>query len=122
MERITSLNLSATLLPRQPRTLVACFATRAESWPMFYLVATRTPLICNLLAPMRQNFAISLVKLHEVPASPFLQPVKAQLNGSVNLGCTIHSSQFWITSKLAAGTLFPIIQIINESVEEALIQ
>ena len=39
-----------------------------------------------------QDFALPLTELHEIPVSPFLQPIKVSLDGSVTLCCISHSS------------------------------
>lgn len=55
------------------------------------------------------------VELHEVPVSLCLQSVEVPLNGSMILWYINHS-QVWVIYKLAMGTLFPIVQIINQDV------
>ncbi|KAK4828308.1 hypothetical protein QYF61_025320 [Mycteria americana] len=64
-----------------------------------------------------KDFAL-LVELHEVSISLLLQPVEVPLDGSTTLWHTSCSSQFGVICKLAEGTLCPIIQIINEDVEQ----
>lgn len=48
----------------------------------------------GVILPQVQHFAFTLVELHEVPANPFLQPVKVTLDGSMTLWCINHSFQF----------------------------
>ena len=64
------------------------------------------------------DFALPLVELHEPPVSPFFQPVKVPLDGSTTFWSINHSSQFCVISRLAEGTLCPIIQIINEGIKQ----
>lgn len=66
--------------------------------------------------PCGQDFAFSLVELHEVPISPYLQPVNVPLEDSTTLWCISH--YFLVCVKLAEGTLCPIIQIINEDFKQ----
>lgn len=66
--------------------------------------------------PCGQDFAFSLVELHEVPISPYLQPVNVPLEDSTTLWCISH--YFLICVKLAEGMLCPIIQIINEDFKQ----
>jgi len=40
------------------------------------------------------------------------------VDGSAASWCISHSLQFYVISKLAKGTLCPIIQIINEDIEQ----
>ncbi|KAK4816773.1 hypothetical protein QYF61_022771 [Mycteria americana] len=61
-----------------------------------------------------QDGALPLVELHEVPVRPFLQPAQVPLDGSMILWCISYFAQFCVISKLAEGTLCPIIHIINE--------
>ena len=65
-----------------------------------------------------QDSAILLVELHTIPVGPFLQPVHVPLDVSATLWCISCSSQFCVSSKLAEGTLCPIIQIINGDVNQ----
>ncbi|GAB0185708.1 mitochondrial enolase superfamily member 1 [Grus japonensis] len=64
-----------------------------------------------------QDLAL-LVELHEVPVSLFLQHVEVPLDGSTTLWHISHSSQHNVICRLAEGTFCPIIQIINEDVEQ----
>jgi len=57
-----------------------------------------------------QDPALALAELHQVP----LQPVLVLLDGSTAFWCTSHSSQFWVISRLAEGTLRPFIQVTDE--------
>ncbi|KAK4832374.1 hypothetical protein QYF61_022229 [Mycteria americana] len=69
-----------------------------------------------------QDFALLLVELHEIPVSPFLQPVKVPLDGSTTFWPISHSSQFCVISKLVKDELCLIIQIINEDAHQDWIQ
>ena len=71
-------------------------------------------LVHGFVLPEGQDFALPLVECHEVPVSPFLQPVKVPLDGSVTLWCISHSSQFCVIHKSAECELCPIMQIIND--------
>ncbi|KAK4826730.1 hypothetical protein QYF61_010983 [Mycteria americana] len=72
----------------------------------------------GIVPPQVQDFALSLDELHEVPVSPFLQPVQVPLDVSTTLWCVSHSSQLCAISILAEDALCSIIQIINEYVEQ----
>ena len=77
------------------------------------------PILVHEVIPLQvQDFVFSFDGLHEIPVSPFLQPVEVPLDGSMTLWCISRSSQFCVISKLAHGALCPIIQIINEDVEQ----
>lgn len=51
-----------------------------------------------------QDLALSIVELHRVPLSPFVQLVEVPLDGSATLWFVSHSSKFFVTSRLAEGT------------------
>ncbi|GAB0183594.1 mitochondrial enolase superfamily member 1 [Grus japonensis] len=68
--------------------------------------------------PQVQDPTLALVEFHLVPLYPTLQPVQVSLNGSAAFWCIGHSSRFCIISKLAEGTLCPLIQVIDEYVKE----
>ena len=72
----------------------------------------------GVVPPHIQDFSLPFAELYNIPVSSFLQPVKVLLNGSLTLWCISHSSQFCVISKLAEGTLCPIIQTVNEDVEK----
>ncbi|KAK4810954.1 hypothetical protein QYF61_013362, partial [Mycteria americana] len=78
-------------------------------------------LVHGVIPPLVQDLALPLVELHEIPVSPILQLVKVPLDGSMTLWHISCSSQFGVISKLAGDTLCPIIQIINEDVEQDLV-
>jgi len=60
----------------------------------------------QLSGPLQgQEFALPCAELHEGPVSPFFQPVKVPLDGSIKHWCISHCSQFCVVSKLAADTL-----------------
>jgi len=58
---------------------------------------------CGVVPPQVEDFALLVVELHEVPVSPFLQPVQAPLDGSTTLCCISSFSQFCAICKLAEG-------------------
>ncbi|KAK4818263.1 hypothetical protein QYF61_009968 [Mycteria americana] len=125
--RINSLNLLETLFLTQLRIPLAFLATRAHCWLTVNLLSTRTPrsfsvkLLFSWVAPSIygcMDFTILLVELHEVPFGPFLQPVEVPPDGSMTLWLISHSFQFCVVSKIAKGTLCPIILIINEAVKQ----
>ena len=99
---------------------------------MFNLVSIRTPssfpakLLSSWLPPSMfcawiYSIPVLLVELHETPVSPFLQPVMP-LDGSMILWFITQSSQFDVIRRCGGGTLCPIIQVINEDVEQDSIQ
>ncbi|PKU41784.1 hypothetical protein llap_7916 [Limosa lapponica baueri] len=59
---------------------------------------------------LSEGLYTSLVELHEVPVSLFLQSIEVPLTGYTNLWSTNSPSQFCITCRLAADALCPIIQ------------
>lgn len=63
-----------------------------------------------------QNFYFT--ELHEVPNNPFLQLIKIFLDVSMNLCCIRHSSHFYVICMHAEGTLYLIIQIVNDYVKQ----
>ena len=69
------------------------------------LIAQRPQLIFvhGVIPPQVQYFALALVELHEIPVSPFLQPFKVPLDGSMTLWCISHFCHFFVISKLAGG-------------------
>jgi len=46
----------------------------------------------NGIPPHLQDHSLPVAELHEIPVSPFLQPIKVSLDGSVTLCCISHSS------------------------------
>ena len=72
----------------------------------------------SILVLMVQDFPLLHVGHHEVPVSPFLQPVDVCLHGSTTLWCISHSCQFGVICRLAEGTLCPVIQIVNDIVKD----
>ena len=84
----------------------------------FQPVGPQHVLVDGVVPPQVQDFALPLVEQHEAPVSPFLQLVQVPLNGSTTLWCIGPSSQFGVICKLAEGALCPIIQIINEIVQQ----
>ena len=74
-------------------------------------------LVCRVVPHQVQDFALLLAELPEVSVSPFLQPVKLTLDGSMPLW-HVHSSQLCVIGKLAEGTLCPIVQITEEDVKQ----
>jgi len=75
----------------------------------FQLGGPRHALVHGVVPPLVQDSALPIVDLHQVPVSLVLRPVKNPLNGSTTLWRINHSSSFGVISKLAAGTLCPII-------------
>ncbi|KAK4831783.1 hypothetical protein QYF61_019096, partial [Mycteria americana] len=67
----------------------------------FQLCSPQHLRVHGVVPPQVQDFALPLVELHEVPASPFLQPVQVPLDGSTTLWCISHSSQCGVICKLA---------------------
>lgn len=62
-------------------------------------------LVQGLVPPRVQDLALPLGELHEVPASPSLQPVKPPLLGSTTLRRMSLSSRFCATCKRSEGVL-----------------
>jgi len=75
-------------------------------------------LVHVIVHPWVQDFALLLVDLHEVPVDPFLQPVEVSLDSIMTLWRISSFSSFCVVCKLAEGTRFPTIQIINEDVKQ----
>ncbi|KAK4831590.1 hypothetical protein QYF61_018350 [Mycteria americana] len=73
----------------------------------FQLGGPQCLLVPGVIPSQVSDLALLLIELHEVLASPFLQPVKVPLDASTTLWCISHSSQFCVISKLAEGTLCP---------------
>ncbi|PKU44133.1 hypothetical protein llap_5545 [Limosa lapponica baueri] len=86
--------------------MLFCQAASQVGGPQHILVNEADP-------PQVQDFVL-LVELHEVPVSPFLQPSKVPLEGSMTLWCISQSSSLGVIYKLAEGGPCPIIQISNE--------
>ncbi|GAB0181886.1 cAMP-dependent protein kinase inhibitor alpha [Grus japonensis] len=84
----------------------------------FQLSSPQYVLVDGVVPPQAQDFALPLVELCEIPVSPFLQPVEVPLDGITAFWYIIHSFQFGVICKLAEGTLCPIIQIVNEEIEQ----
>lgn len=63
-----------------------------------------------------QDFAFSLVELHEIPLSLNPQPVQVSPKGSTAIWsiCLATPFQFCIIHKHTEGALCPSIQVINE--------
>ncbi|PKU43055.1 rna-directed dna polymerase from mobile element jockey- hypothetical protein [Limosa lapponica baueri] len=61
---------------------------------------------------------LALVEPHEVLLCPALQPVQVTLGGGTALWSVGQPSQFGIISELAEDTLCPLVQVIDEYVEE----
>jgi len=60
----------------------------------------------GVVPPQVQNVALLHVDLHEVPVSPFPQPVEVSLGGSTTPWFISHSSLFGIICRLADGKLY----------------
>ncbi|KAK4818982.1 LOW QUALITY PROTEIN: hypothetical protein QYF61_022649 [Mycteria americana] len=84
----------------------------------FQLSSPQNILVHGVVPPQVQDLALLLVEVHEVPVSPFLQPVEVPLDGSMTLWCISHSSQFGVIRQLAEGTLCPIIHVTTEDAEQ----
>ncbi|GAB0186707.1 ectonucleotide pyrophosphatase/phosphodiesterase family member 3 [Grus japonensis] len=113
-----SLDALSFIIPHRPDNTESC----ADSQVLLCRAASQLAglqhlLVPGVVPPQVQDFALPLVGLHEVPVNPFLQPVEVPLDGSMTLWHISHSSQFGVISRLAEGTLCPIMQIINEDVE-----
>jgi len=68
----------------------------------------------GVIPPDVQGPALALVELHQIPLPSALQPVQVSLVCSMAFLFISHSSQFYVTSKLAEGTLHRFIQVIDE--------
>ncbi|PKU38778.1 rna-directed dna polymerase from mobile element jockey-like [Limosa lapponica baueri] len=95
--RITSLDLLAHSLPDAPQDAIGLPGRKGT------LLAHGHPIV-------HQD--------SQVPLCPTLQPVQISLYGSTALRRVNNFSQFCIISKLAEGTLHPLVQIIDEYIEE----
>lgn len=60
------------------------------------LISTQPSLVPGVIPLQVQDFALPIVEPHEVPISPFPQPVKVPVHGSTTLWCISHSFQFRI--------------------------
>jgi len=87
----------------QPERLSACFAPFCLAWSQPGLPG---PFLCSCF-PICQPPACP--EVHEVPFSPFLQPVEVPLDGSTTLWCIGHSTQLCVICSFAEGALCPII-------------
>jgi len=65
-----------------------------------------------------QGFVLLFTEFHEVLVSPFVLAVEVAQDSNITLCCISHSSLFCVIRKLAEGTLYPTVQIINESVKQ----
>jgi len=72
----------------------------------------------GLVLPQVQDFTLPLVKLHEPPVDPFLQPVEVPLNGCMTFWLISHSFPFCVISTIAEGTISPVLLMINEDVKQ----
>jgi len=126
-------NFPATLFLTWTRISLAFFA-RAHCWLLFNLMSTKTPaffwkagwpfqldghqhgLVHGIFLSPVWDFALSLSELHQIPVNLFLQPVMVFLHGSMTPWHISRLSQFYVICKLAEGTLCPIIQIVNEDI------
>lgn len=64
-----------------------------------------------------QDFALQLVELHGAPVSPFLLPLQVTL-AVTTLWSISHSFQFCTFCRLAEDAHCPIIQLVNEDVDQ----
>lgn len=102
--RITSLGLLVILCLIQTIIILVFLAARTHCWFMFNFMSSRTPriprtfcrtafqlgswqhvLVPGVVLPELQDFALSLSKLHDVPAIPPVQPIKIPLDGCAAL-------------------------------------
>ena len=65
---------------------------------------------------------LALVKSHQIPLCPTLQPIQVLLNNSTAFWCVSCSSQLCIISNLAEGGLYAFTQVIGEDVKQDLTQ
>jgi len=75
-------------------------------------------LVPEIIPPQVQDFAFPLAELHEISLDPVLQLVKVPLNGGTTIWYISHSSQFCIICEHAHDVLFPIVQMVNENIEQ----
>lgn len=111
--------LLAILILMQPRIPPSFLATRAQCHLTFNLVSHPDQqgffvllLFISLLPSYTRCmrlFAFSFVEINEAPVCLFLQLVEFPLNGN-----TTHCLWFYIISKLAEATLYPIIHTIKD--------
>lgn len=76
-----------------PGPLILLFKDACESDSFWHV------LVPGVFPPQKQDFILSLAKLHEVPDSLFLLPVEAPWDVSTTFWCTRHSSQFCTSSE-----------------------
>jgi len=72
-------------------------------------------LVPGVVPSQGQDSALLLVDPHEVPVSPFLQPVRVPLDSSTTLRRTSLSSQLSLICRIAEGVLCPGIQVTGGS-------
>ena len=102
----------AHVQPSVPRSfLQSCFPDRRS----------QHVLVPGVAPPQRQDFELQLVGLHEVHVSPFLLPLQVTL-AVITLWSISHSSQLCNFGKLGEDEHCPIIQLINEDIEQDQIQ
>ena len=129
-ERITSLELLATLCLTQPTVLLATFAPKAHWRFVSNLCAPapflpmcspagqpQTVLVDGVAPPQAQSSALPFVEWPDIPVCPILQPVGIPLDGSTAIWCITHPSQFCIICK-PEGTVCPIFQVTNEDAKQ----
>ncbi|PKU35805.1 hypothetical protein llap_13892 [Limosa lapponica baueri] len=81
-------------------------------------VSLQSLLVHGVIPPQVQHSTLAFVEFHQVPLCPSPQPVQVSLYYGTAFWCVRHSSQFCGISKLAEGTLYPFIQVIDEYIEE----
>lgn len=77
-----------------------------------FCLAGFQPVLLHEVAPsLTEHFSFALVRLYEVPDSPFIQDAEFLLNSSPALQCNSHALQFGTTHKLALHAIHLIIQV-----------
>lgn len=76
---------------------------------LFHLGGPQHVLVHGVLLPQVQDLPLLLYELHDVPASPPLQPAEFLLYGSMALLRVSHFSQFCVINNFTEGALYPIV-------------
>jgi len=84
--------------------------------PKFFCTAA-FQLVCPSLY-WRNALFLPFAEFQEILLGPFLQPVKVLLNGGPPIWCISHSSPYCVIWKCVQVALCPIIQVINEDVQQ----
>lgn len=71
----------------------------------------------QVIPPQAQDSMFLVVETHKISLSPFLQLIKAPLEGCITV-CLVYHPHLGLPTKLAEGPLCPIIQLSNEGIKQ----